>query len=67
MNKTLPGYAFIDNWPTSNKPGADSHLSEISTAWPTWLFGAGGIGQPQAALTTAAQKVDQILSSGNSG
>jgi multiple sugar transport system substrate-binding protein len=70
MNKTLPGVStFIDN--LANVQQARPQIPtypKISTALANMVVSVlVGSAQPQAALTTAAQKVDQILSSGNSG
>jgi len=69
MNKTLPGVStFIDN--LANVQQARPQIPtypKISTALANMVVSVlVGSAQPQAALTTAAQKVDQILSSGNS-
>ena len=70
MNKTLPGVStFIDN--LANVQQARPQIPtypKISTALANMVVSVlVGAAQPQAALTTAAQKVNQILSSGNSG
>jgi multiple sugar transport system substrate-binding protein len=70
MNKTLPGVStFIDN--LANVQQARPQIPtypKISTALANMVVSVlVGSAQPQAALTTAAQKVNQILSSGSSG
>jgi multiple sugar transport system substrate-binding protein len=70
MNKTLPGVStFIAN--LGNVRQARPQIPtypKISTAIANMVVSVlVGSAQPQAALTTAANQVNQILSSGNSG